>query len=85
MADRDAERLRSGFLTFDTSEEREAFLSELAKRGPWLRDHLLPSSIGPRIVVRDISSEDLLQLKGMLANRGRWFDDIQFSTTDLVR
>jgi len=79
-----AQELCSGFLSFASSEQRDAFLADLAKRRPRLGTHFVPSKIGSRIVVRDISSEELAQLKNLLDNRGRWFDDVQFSTTNFA-
>ena len=76
--------MRSGFLSFGTPRERDAFLADLDARIPALRAHCLPSRFGARVIVRDVSSDDRTRRRERGSNRGAGFDDVTFTVPDLV-
>ena len=70
----------NGFLSFDSFEQRDAFVrSELESR-PEMQSHYHVVGSRPDVVVQNVTPDDLSTLKNAVQGRGTWFDDVQFRT-----
>lgn len=70
-----------GFAQFATAPDREAFDREVLASSPDLRRCAHFGGSRPDIVFDGLTAEQLDTVRHALAGRGRWFEDVQFSTT----
>ena len=70
-----------GFAKFAAASDREAFDRDVLISSPDLRRCAHFSGSRPDIVFDGLTAEQLDTVRRALAGRGRWFEDVRFSTT----
>ena len=71
----------SGFAKFANGTERDGFDRDVLKPAPALRRCAHFSGSRPDIVFDGLTAEQLETVRRALTGRGRWFEDVKFSTT----
>ena len=72
----------SGFAQFNSASGRDRFVRTVLDPDPALKDRAYVSGSGPTIVFENLTAAEREEVISALRGLGRWFDDVQFQTTE---
>lgn len=72
----------SGFAQFTSAAGRDRFVRTVLDPDPALKDRTYVSGGRPTIVFENLTAEERDRVIAALRGVGRWFDDVQFQSTE---
>jgi hypothetical protein len=73
--------IHSGFAQFADQKASEHFIRDVLDSNPGLKSRAYISKSRPTIIFERLTAGERDEIVSALADRGRWFDDMQFQTT----
>ncbi len=77
-----ADTMHSGFLKFDSPENRNQGFAKLLDEMPELKSRAFAPGVGDVVILENLKADELRALKGLQLTGAQWFDDIQFRQMD---